>query len=164
MQVGNPENLLWNNDVMPIFHPSTSKFGEDQIFPPYSTEIKNQLISMVKDKKKKRYPSALSQKVKSESKPLKPKLYVTPSFEKRQEILLNIRARGGKFGAFTNEQLLYLTDPETLAKQSEMTGIQKIEEFRSHFKLKDDENKFVASTLIQIYKEFQVELVKTQND
>ena len=79
-----------------------------------------------------------NQKVENRGKNRVPSTLTAPPHEKRMEILLNLRAKGSKFQNFTNDQLLYLTDPATLLKTKDMTRSERIEEFRNHFKLKEN--------------------------
>lgn len=77
--------------------------------------------------------------------------------ENRRKILGELR-KTSKFKKFTDDQLLYFTNPAVLEQQKGMTIAQKIHEFFQNDISKNyNGEKFVNSTLIMIYKEFGIE-------
>ena len=73
----------------------------------------------------------------------------------RHQILKCLRT-GKKFGAFTDEQLLYMTDPDVLAKLEGKTQPQKIQEFMKSSIFYGFKGKLAQPTLCTIFQQFKI--------
>ena len=78
------------------------------------------------------------------------------SITDRHQILKDLRENTKKFGSFTDEQLLYITDPEVLEKLSDKTQPQKIQEFLKNQVFQEFKGNLTQPVLCLIFQTFKV--------